>query len=210
MPRQGPPARKPGTPVLRKLASGTRLFRMHSDEFDSLTFNPTVASHPLRGGRFDSDDGAYSYLYAGEDFETVIAEALVRDLPSGPIPPRLIPRVQLARKVLSELVLGQSLQVVSLIGADLGHVGQDAWLTKCAASDYALTRRWAAAIRAWAPKAAGFVWRSYRDEERDAYVLFGDRVPRGALGHVSSIAADSGRGLLLVKRVLQAHNAGVG
>jgi len=100
--------------------------------------------------------------------------------------------------------------LVSLRRADLGHVGQDAWLTKCSAEHYAEhyaeTRAWAREIRRWLPGAHGMIWRSFRDEDRFAYVLFGDRVASGSLVELSSIAADTGAGLLLVQKVLQRHN----
>ena len=52
--------------MTRTLNAGTVWWRMHSDAFDPTTFNPTSATNPFRGGRFDSSDGSYSYLYAGE------------------------------------------------------------------------------------------------------------------------------------------------
>jgi predicted TIM-barrel fold metal-dependent hydrolase len=56
------------------------------------------------------------------------------------------------------------------------------------------------------PAAQGLVWRSYRDEDRLAYVLFADRISAGVLVEVSSVPADTGAGLLLVQQVLQHHN----
>lgn len=109
--------------------------------------------------------------------------------------------------MISELRIDKPLSLVSLHGADLGQVGQDPWLTKCSASEYSETRKWAKAIRSWVPAAQGLVWRSYRDEDRFAYVLFADRISAGALVEVSSIPADTGAGLLLVQQVLQRHNA---
>lgn len=68
------------------------------------------------------------------------------------------------------------LQLVSLrSGVDLGAIAQDTWLTTAPASEYGLTRRWAAAIRDWAPFAQGLTWRSLREPDGFAYVLFGDR-----------------------------------
>ncbi len=206
MPRGAPPAACPGNPVIDTLSVGTLLYRVHSDVFGATAFNPTKADDPLKGGRFDSSDGSYAYLFAGQDFPTAIAETLVRDLPIGPTPPRIIPRVQLHRRMLSELRVDEPLALVSLHGADLGQVGQDPWLTKCSSSEYRETRTWAKAIRGWVPAAQGLVWRSYRDEDRFAYVLFADRIVTGALVEVSSIPADTGSGLLLVQQVLQRHN----
>jgi len=206
MPRGAPPTTCPGTPVIATLPVGASLYRAHSSAFASTAFNPTKADNPLKGGRFDSDDGSYAYLYAGQDFPTAIAEVMIRDLPSGPSPPRSMPRVKVRGLLLSELRVAQSLHLVSLRGADLGHVGQDAWLTKCSAEHYAETRAWAREIRRWLPGAHGMIWRSFRDEDRFAYVLFGDRVASGSLVELSSIAADTSAGLLIVQKVLQRHN----
>src|SRR4029079_5593936 len=104
----------PGKPVIAELRAGTLLHRVHSDAFGSTEFNPTKADDPLRGGRFDSNDGSYAYLYAGQDLPTAIAEMLVRDLPIGPVPPRIIPRVQLRHRMLSELRVDEPLFLVSL------------------------------------------------------------------------------------------------
>jgi len=206
MPRGAPPPACPGKPVIDTLPVGTSLYRVHSSVFGSTVFNPTKAGDPLKGGRFDSNDGSYAYLYAGQDFPTAIAEVFIRDLPSGPVPPRLIPRAKLLDRMLSELRVDKPLSLVSLRGADLGHVGQDPWLTKCSALHYSETRAWAKAIRGWMPGAQGMVWRSFRDEDRFAYVLFADRVGAGTLVDVSSITADTGAGLLIVQQVLQRHN----
>jgi hypothetical protein len=206
MPRGAPPSVCPGKPVIDTLPAGTSLYRVHSRAFGSTVFNPTKAADPHKGGRFDSNDGSYAYLYAGQDFSTAIAEVLIRDLPSGPVPPRVIPRAQLRDRMLSELRVEEPLSLVSLRGADLGHVGQDAWLTKCSALYYSETREWAKAIRGWAAGAQGMVWRSCRDEDRFAYVLFADRIGSRTLIEISSITADTGTGLLIAQQVLQRHN----
>lgn len=56
------------------------------------------------------------------------------------------------------------------------------------------------------PGAQGFVWRANRDEDRFAYVLFGDRVPPGTVTGTVKMSADAGAGLVLVRAVLQKHN----
>lgn len=206
MPPDAPPATCPGTPVIVTLSPGTALYRVHSSFFGSTSFNPTKADDPLKGGRFDSNDGSYAYLYAGQDFNTAIAEVLIRDMPTGPFPPRIFQRARILGLVLSELGVEQPLSLVSLHGADLGQVGQDAWLTKCGSEKYPETRRWVAAIRSWLPEAQGMVWRSFRDEDRFSYVLFADRIAPDTLVERSSIPADSGSGRLLLEEVLQRHN----
>ena len=206
MPRGSPPAICPGRPVLVPLAAGTVLYRLHSSALAPDEFNVTISSDPRKGGRFDSNDGSYSYLYAGEDLAVAIAETLVRDLPFGPAPPRIIPFAHVMGRKLSAITIGSDLDLVGLHGANLGQVGQDTWLTKCPAADYPLTREWAKSIREWVPTAQGFVWRASRDEDRFAHVLFGDRVSAGAISGTVKMSADSGAGLILVRAVLQKHN----
>lgn len=189
------------------MPANTLLVRVHSVSFGPAEFNPNTSPTAEAGGRFDSLGGEYSHLYAGEDDDVAIAEALLRHVPFPSDGPRQLPRRALENLVLSRLRTSRELWVVSLRGADLGHINQDVWLTKCEAADYVETRQWAVAIRTWAPDASGFVWWSRRDEDHLAYVLFGDRTPRECLaleGDVLTI--DGGPGLVLVRRSLLRHN----
>ena len=78
------------------------------------------------------------------------------------------------------------LKLVSLLSwEDLAAIGQDTWLTWSPASDYAKTRPWASAIRAWAPWASGLTWRSRREPDGFAYIFFGDRCPQGCFEEVT-------------------------
>jgi hypothetical protein len=207
MTRATPPPACPGKPHEETLAAGTVLYRLHSANFGPIAFNPTKSDDPLKGGRFDSHEGTYSYLYAGSSYAIAIAETLARDVPPGPIPPRLIPRAAVTARQLSKIVVQSGLRLVRLHGGPaLGQVGQDSWLTKSPAVDYALTRLWAKAIRGWAAWAHGFVWRANRDENGFAYILFGDRAPSGSIAGTIEHSADTGTGLILVRSVLSAHN----
>jgi hypothetical protein len=74
------------------------------------------------------------------------------------------------------------LDLVSLRSArDLGALGQDTWLTTCDPHSYAQSRHWAHWIRSHAPHAAGYCWMSKREPAQSAFILFGDRVPAGAV-----------------------------
>ena len=87
------------------------------------------------------------------------------------------------------------------------------WLTTGPASDYELTRAWAAAIRDWAPWCGGLTWRSHREPEGFAYVLFEDRVPDECLAEVSTGVPltgedqrlDDGIGRLYLERILETY-----
>lgn len=178
MPNIPPPEKPPAAPALVSVPAGTRLSRVHSSRFGACQFNPTLADSHWGGGRFDATEAdPYGFLYAGADDECAVCEALLRDLPleAGS---RLLPRVALAGRSLSRLLLSSNVTVVSLSsGKDLARIGQgDNWLVSCPAAEYGFTRRWARAIRSWSPAAEGFVWPSRRDASKVAYVFFEDRL----------------------------------
>lgn len=170
-------------------------------------FNHTPSPTRLQGGRFDSLDGGYGYLYLGDSDGSAIAETLCRDLPMNGSA-RIVPRSTIRHRRLTSVVTEAELLVVSLHGAALTQLGQDLWLTKCEASEYELTRRWAAAIRSWRPDAVGFEYRPRHDEDRLSWVLFEDadaKPPVRALDDTASL--DTGPGLTAVEAVLLAHRA---
>ncbi len=186
-PNQPPPAEYEGTPHKFLLPAGTTLTRIHSTSFGVTQFNPTVARSDLLGGRFDATPGnEYAFLYAAEGDATAISEALLRDLPIDEYGARLLPRARLSRLSISWLRTTLDLELVSLrSGRDLAAVGQDTWLTASPAAEYVMTRRWASAVRGWAPRAGGLTWRSHREPEGFAYVFFDDRCPEGCFEEVT-------------------------
>lgn len=214
-PRQTPPPQYDGAPASFLLAAGTRLTRIHSAQFAVTDFNPTVARHPVRGGRFDATpDDSYGFLYAADDDATAVSEVLLRDLPLNERGARLMPRARLRNLRIGWLTTNRDLQLVDLrSGRDLAAIGQDTWLTTGPAIDYELTREWAAAIRDWAPWCGGLTWRSHREPEGFAYVLFEDRMPDESLAEVSTgvpLTAedqrlDDGIGRLYVERILERY-----
>jgi len=178
-PNQAPPQRFDGAPERLLLAAGTRLTRVHSARFGVTEFNPNLAMSHLRGGRFDATPAdEYSFLYAAADDRTAISEAVLRDLPIDERGARLLPHARLSDLRISWLLTTVDIELVTLrSGRDLAAVGQDTWLTFAPAAEYSMTRRWAAAIRSWAPWAAGLTWRSLREPEGTAFVFFSDRCP---------------------------------
>ena len=207
MPAIEPPAAPPGTPVLSVLPAGTVCRRVHFETYPADMFNHTPSPSHLQGGRFDSLDGAYGYLYLGDSDESAIAETLCRDLPLDGSA-RIVPRSNIRHRRLTSVVTEADLIVVSLHGAALTQLGQDLWLTKCEASDYELTRRWAAAIRSWQLDAVGFEYRPRHDEDRLSWVLFEDADAKPAVRALADMESlDTGPGLTTVETVLLAHGA---
>lgn len=178
-------------------------------------FNPTVARHPFRGGRFDATpDDQYGFLYAADNDSTAVSEVLLRDLSLDERGARLLPRARLRNLRIGWLATTRDLQLVDLrSGRNLAAIGQDTWLTAGPASDYELTRTWASAIRGWAPWCSGLTWRSHREPEGFAYVLFEDRVPDDCLTEVASGVPlpgearrlEDGIGRLFVERILETY-----
>lgn len=197
------------------LREGTRLSRVHSRQFGAGQFNPTLADPHWGGGRFDATaEDPYGYLYAGSDDECAVCEALLRDLPLDPHAGRLLPRAAITGRVLSRLVLSTDVQLVGLCdGKDLARLGQgDTWLTSCPSSEYGYTRRWARAIRQWAPQARGLVWPSRRDPSKRAYVFFEDRFSagleedlQGLPSTVGGLPLDTGIGELYLLHILDKY-----
>lgn len=152
-----------------------------------MQFNPTIARSDLQGGRFDAtpDDG-YAFLYAAGDDKTAVSEVLLRDIPTDDYGARLLPRARLSQLSIGWLRTTLDLAIVSLrSGQDLAAIGQDTWLTASPAVEYAMTRRWASAIRGWAPWGCGLTWRSHREPNGFAYVFFADRCPEGSFEEVA-------------------------
>ena len=214
-PNQPPPARYEGAPRLFPLPAGTRLTRIHSADFDVTGFNPTVARSDLLGGRFDSTpDDEYAFLYAAADDATAVSEALLRDLQIDDRGARLLPRARLSGLRISWLRTTLDLELVGLrSGRDLAAVGQDTSLTHSSAAEYAMTRRWASAIRAWGPWPRGMTWRSHREPEGFAYMFFSDRCPDGCFDEVTDRLPvppgdqnlDAGAARLYVEEILTAY-----
>ena len=111
---------------------------------------------------------------------------LLRDLSADEYGARLLPQARLSQASIGWLRVTVDLELVSLrSGPDLAAVGQDAWLTASPAAEYAMTRRWASAIRGWTPRACGLTWRSHREPEGFAFVFFADRCPDGCFEEVT-------------------------
>jgi len=202
-----PPSGRRPAPKVRTLSAGSVLWRIHSTKFGPAEFNPTVPTR-LSGGRFDSTDGSYSYLYAGSDTVAAVAEALLRERPARGA--YFLLQKRLAGKLLSRLQVIRSLSVVLLRGAGLTAIRQKAELTSSGSEDYTTTRAWAVALRADAASASGFEWRPRHDNDRLAYVFFGDRCASSDFQEEQSYSLTEGVGRALVRRALAQHGVVIG
>lgn len=172
-----------------------------------------ASPHVEGGGRFDSIDGSYAYLYLGDSPEAAIAETLCRSLGFGTAADRIVPAMAIRRRVLSPVTVVQDLNVTSAHGADLNQLGQDLWLTKCDPADYLLTRAWAAAIRTWTMPNNGLGYRCRNDEDRQAWVLMTDPGVRhhpNLAGTGDQLSLDTPGGRAILRRTLVTYNATLG
>lgn len=160
---------------------------MHSHRFGAMEFNPNLAVSDLRGGRFDATPAdEYAFLYAADSDRTAVSEALLRDLPMDAWGARLLPGARLRDLRISWLRTTVEVELVTLrSGTALAAIGQDTWLTVAPAAEYPMTRRWASAIRTWAPWASGLTWRSLREPAGFAYVFFSDRSPENLFAELT-------------------------
>lgn len=199
-----PPSGGCPSPDIHTLPSGTPLWRIHSDHFDPAELN-LASPAPFAGGRFDCTDGTYSYLYAGSDSIAAVAETLLRDRP--PNGPYWILRKSLVGKRLSKLSLATALRVAVLHGAGLTAIRQKADLTSSGPDEYDKTRAGGVSLRASAPSSCGFEWRPRHDNDRFAYVFFGDRCASSDFVVERSYSLQEGRGRSLLNRALALHGA---
>ena len=211
MPFYAPDLSVAATPVAVELPPGTILWRVHSSCYGAAQFNPTVPKS-MSGGRFDATRAdRYDYLYAGNDPIAAVAETLLRDRPPSPMVYQ-VPAVRLADKKLSKLEVLPPLELVLLHGRGFPAIGQaDNWLSSCGPDEYTETRLWAQALRHWAPTCAGIEYRPRHDNDRLAYIFFGDRCAAGSFAPLESYPIDvPGSGFRLVKGAASTLNALVG
>ena len=102
MPNIEPPAAGLLRPAHRTvLTAGTMVWRVHSSHRAPHAPNPTAQPDELAGGRFDSLDGSYAYLYVADSPDGAIAETICRDLPLDPTIARIVPASAVAGRTLT-------------------------------------------------------------------------------------------------------------
>lgn len=194
------------------LAAGTRAWRVHGARRPAAAMNPTAQPDALGGGRFDSLDGGYAYLYVADSEDGAIAETLCRDLPLDPSVERIVPTSAVAGRVLTALTVVSDIMVAALHGPHLSAIGQDLWLTKCEARQYVTTRRWAAAVFQADAGLHGIAYRARHNEDCMAWMLATDPTvdEHPALtvdASVTPLELYHGEGRALLAQVLAAHCA---
>lgn len=165
-------------------APARRVFRIHDERFRPHWFNDQAspAAAPVRGGRFDSLDGSFAYLYAALTERGAFAESFGRNLSYTASGPRPLPKSAIVGRIVSQIDL-DAVQLVDLDGGGTQQLGQDDWLTHRGEDGYPLCREWAEAIHRWAPLAHGVTWHSKREPSDGVLMVWGDpRTARSGCG----------------------------
>lgn len=206
-----PPVGEIPVALITEIAAGTLVWRIHSDadHRGADVLDPTPSATVRRGGRFDSIDGSYSYLYLGDSPAAAVAETLCRNLPVDQSP-RLIPRAQVKGRVLTQLRITRPVHVVDLTGTGSTRINAGVWLTKCSPDGYLYTRQWARKVLKANGGVAGLQYRPRHDENTLAWMLTGtpSTNTHDALAVTDQrITLDSADGHFLLGDILTQHNA---
>lgn len=151
------------------LPAGTVLYRVHSNRYGAVEFNPG----PKGAARFSFfGEPPVPVLYAASTEIAAVAEALLRNVPlAGGEQPYSV----YGSCVLSAVAIRRGLRLAAFSGMGLRALGvQASQLTETPGENYSQTRKWA--LAAHAGGFDGLEWMSRQDNRDRAFVFFGDRV----------------------------------
>ena len=174
-----PPARLAVT--LTTLEKGQVLHRVHQDRYDAGQFNPGKQGN-ARFSPIQNDQGQpIPALYGGTTLDCALMETIFHDVPHT-AGFKSLDKGKLAGQMHSILEVMQPLQLVDLSNIALRKLGiTRKQLIDTEKDQYPATRQWAAAIHHQCQQAQGLIWVSRQDDTSRAVMLFGDRIPKGAL-----------------------------
>ena len=176
------------------LPAGTELHRLHRDRFAPEKFNGTDLGNARFSPIRNAAGAIIPTIYAAESFDCATCEIVLRCPDAPPVVAKTgLPTFQIvfpsdfADYDHSIVRTTGDLTLVDLTIAGQRKLGvnQNALLAGPRRT-YPATRAWAEAIHANCPTADGLYYNSFQLGPQFAVVLFGDRLPVGALGPVSS------------------------
>lgn len=163
------------------LASGTVLHRVHQSQYLADQFNPGRQGNARFSPIQDEQGHAIPTLYAGTAMACALMETVFHDVPHT-AGFKSFDKGKLVGQVHSTVRVEAALQLVDLASVPLRKLGVTRQqLIDTEKDQYPTTRQWAAAIHHQCPQAQGLSWVSRQDDSARAIVLFGDRIPSGAL-----------------------------
>jgi len=167
--------------TLTVLAKGAVLHRVHQDKYQPDQFNPGVQGNARFSPIQDDQGRAIPTLYGGTTVECALMETVFHDVPHT-AGFKSFDKGKLAGQVHSAVQISQPLHLVDLSSVPLRKLGiTRRQLIDTEKDQYPATRTWAEAMHRQCPNAQGLFWVSRQDDSARAVVLFGDRIPDGAL-----------------------------
>lgn len=163
------------------LTGGEVLHRVHLSLYAVEQFNPGLQGNACFSPIQDAQGCAIPTLYGGTTMACALMETVFHDVPHT-AGFKSFDKRKLAGQVHSTIRVEQVLQLVDLASVPLRKLGVTrGQLIDTEKDQYPATRQWAAAIHRQCPQAQGLSWVSRQDDSARAVVLFGDRIPSGAL-----------------------------
>lgn len=176
------------------LAKGDVLHRVHQEKYQPDQFNPGVHGNARFSPIQDDQGRAIPTLYGGTTVECALMETVFHDVPHT-AGFKSFDKGKLVGQMHSAVQVSQPLHLVDLSSVPLRKLGVTRkQLIDTEKDQYPATRKWAEAIHRQYPDVQGLSWVSRQDDSARAVVLFGDRIPGGALnpqGASRSLIEDS-------------------
>ncbi len=167
--------------TLTSLAQGEVLHRVHQSKYQADQFNPGAHGNARFSPIQDEHGKPIPTLYGGTTMECALMETVFHDVPHT-AGFKSFDKGKLVEQVHSTVQLEQELQLVDLASVPLRKLGVTRkQLIDTEKDQYPATRKWAEAIHRQCPQAQGLSWVSRQDDSARAVILFGDRIPDGAL-----------------------------
>lgn len=167
--------------TLTELPAGQVLHRVHQDQYRAEQFNPGTQGNARFSPIQDDQGQSIPTLYGGTTMDCALMETVFHDVPHT-AGFKSFDKGKLAVQVHSTVEVVQPLQVVDLASVPLRKLGiTRKQLIDTEKDQYPATRKWAEALHRQCPDAQGLSWVSRQDDSARAVVLFGDRIPDGAL-----------------------------
>lgn len=179
-PTPAPPLRLHAT--LTDLPKGQVLHRVHLDEYRANQFNPGVRGNARFSPIQDDQGRPVPTLYAGTTMACAVMETVFHDVPHTAGFKTFDKRSKLSGQMHSIVATTRPLRVVDLASVPLRKLGiTRKQLIDTEKDQYPATRKWAEAVYRQYAEAQGLSWVSRQDDSARAFMLFGDRIPEGAL-----------------------------
>lgn len=167
--------------TLTSFAPGEVLHRVHQSKYQADQFNPGPHGNARFSPIQDEHGKPIPTLYGGTTMECALMETVFHDVPHT-AGFKSFDKGKLVEQVHSTVRLEQELQLVDLASVPLRKLGVTRkQLIDTEKDQYPATRKWAEAIHRQYPQAQGLSWVSRQDDSARAVILFGDRIPDGAL-----------------------------